>query len=214
MRRRSESVRTLGPKVMRPLTLPANLRIPYGEFRCWGRPDAPISYRTKGRTMRLKNLITMLAISALVVAACSSDSGAEPGDVLFDVELIEVKGATDGIPAPDVDPTSLSRGYGYKAPGDYDPDNPDKFQVATYMFAPGAMTVAKGDAVTLRMFGVNGDEHVMFVQAPDGSTVVEAFTVNRGREDTVSFTADQTGHYKLICSNHSPTMTADIFSTG
>ncbi|RLE15543.1 MAG: hypothetical protein DRJ28_03965 [Actinobacteria bacterium] len=164
--------------------------------------------------MRFRHLITVVAISALVVAACSSDSGAEPGDVLFDVELIEVKGATDGIPAPDVDPTSLSQGYGYKAPGDYDAENPAKFQVATYMFAPGAMTVAKGDSVTLRMFGVNGDEHLIFVQAPDGSTVVDAFTANRGREYSVSFDADQAGHYKLICTTHGPTMTADIFSTG
>jgi plastocyanin len=164
--------------------------------------------------MRLKYLITMLAISALVVAACSSGSGAEPGDVLFDVELIEVKGATDGIPTPDVDPTTLSQGYGYEAPGDYDADNPAKFQVATYMFAPGAMTVAKGDNVTLRMFGVNGDEHLIHVEAPDGSTVVDAFMANRGREYSVSFVANQTGHYKLICTTHGPTMTADIFSTG
>ncbi len=164
--------------------------------------------------MRLKRLLTLLAVCALVVAACSSDSGAEPGDVLFDVELIEVKGATDGISAPEIDPTSLSLGYGYKAPGDYDADNPDKWQVATYMFAPGAMSVAQGDAVTLRMFGVNGDEHVIYVEAPDGSTVVDAFTANRGREYSVSFDADQAGHYRLICSTHGPTMTADIFSTG
>ena len=148
------------------------------------------------------------------MAACSSASGADPSDVTFYVELIEVKGATDGIAPPEVDPTSLSKGYGYKAPGAYDADNPDKFQVATYMFAPGAMGVVTGDEVTLRMFGVNGDEHTIFVQAPDGSTVVEPFIVNRGREHTVSFTADQAGHYKLICTTHGPTMTADLLSTG
>ena len=68
--------------------------------------------------------------------------------------------------------------------------------------------------MTLRMFGVNGDDHQIFVQAPDGSTVVEPFTANRGREYEVSFTADQTGHYKIICITHAPTMTADILSTG
>ena len=67
--------------------------------------------------MRLKYLVTIVAISALAITACSSATGADPGDVTFDVELIEVKGATDGIPAPDTDPKSLSKGYGYKAPG-------------------------------------------------------------------------------------------------
>ena len=164
--------------------------------------------------MRVKHLIMVLAVGTLFLTACSSDGGAEAGPVLFDMELIEVKGATDGISAPDIDPTELSLGYGYKAPGDYEPENPDKFQVATYMFAPGAMTVAKGDDVSLRMFGVNGDEHEIFIQAPDGTKVVEEFVINRGRELTVNFDADQTGHYKVICINHAPTMTADIFSTG
>jgi len=158
--------------------------------------------------------VAALMAGALLLTACGSDSGVEAGPVLFDVELIEVKGATDGISAPDVDPTGLSLGYGYKAPGDYDPENPDKFQVATYMFAPGAMTVAQGDDVTLRMFGVNGDEHEILVTAPDGTTSVDNFVVNRGREVSVNFDADQTGHYKVICLTHGPTMTADIFSTG
>ena len=164
--------------------------------------------------MQWKSIIVLVAFAALAVAACSSASAADPSDVTFDVELVEIKGATDGIPPPDVDPTSLSKGYGYKAPGEYDAENPAKFQVATYMFSPGAMSVVSGDNVTLRMFGVNGDEHQIFVQAPDGSTVVDPFTINRGRELSVSFQADQAGHYKLICTTHGPTMTADILSNG
>lgn len=164
--------------------------------------------------MKPQLLITMLVIGALALTACGTTSGADPSAVTFDVELIEVKGATDGITAPSPDPETLSKGYGYKPPGEYDADNPNKWQVATYMFSPGAMSVVQGDTVTLRMFGVNGDEHEIFVQAPDGSTVVEPFTANRGREYEVSFTADQTGHYKIICTTHAPTMTADILSTG
>jgi plastocyanin len=164
--------------------------------------------------MQWKSIMVLVAFAALAAAACSSASAADPSDVTFDVELVEIKGATDGILPPDVDPTSLSKGYGYKAPGEYDAENPEKFQVATYMFAPGAMSVVSGDNVTLRMFGVNGDEHQIFVQAPDGSTVVDAFTINRGREVTVAFEADQAGHYKLICTTHGPTMTADILSIG
>lgn len=163
--------------------------------------------------MTPQRLVVLLVIGALALAACGT-SGAAPSDVTFDVELIEVKGATDGIAAPDTNPETLSSGYGYTPPGEYDAENLNKWQVATYMFGPGAMSVVKGDDVTLRMFGVNGDEHQIFVQAPDGSTVVDSFTVNRGREVTVSFTADQAGHYKIICTTHAPTMTADILSTG
>jgi plastocyanin len=161
-----------------------------------------------------KKLMLLFVLGALVLSACNSAAAADPSEVTFDVELVEIKGSTDGIPPPETDPTTLSTGYGYKAPGDYDPETPDKWQVATYMFSPGAMSVVEGDTVNLRMFGVNGDEHQIYVQAPDGTTVVEAFTANRGREYKVNFTADQTGHYKIICTTHAPTMTADILSTG
>lgn len=161
--------------------------------------------------MELRRLAALLVVGALALAACAAP-GAEPGEVTFDVELIEVKGATDGIASPDTDPRSLSTGYGYTAPGEYDSENPDKWQVATYMFAPGAMSVVQGDSVTLRFFGVNGDHHGISLVAPDGTTVVADFEMNRGRERLLTFTADQLGHYKLICADHFPTMTADILA--
>jgi len=164
--------------------------------------------------MRPRRLIIFSVMAGLVLAACGSTTSAAPGDVTFDVELIEIKGATDGIDAPDTDPTTLSAGYGFTPPGEYNTENPNEWQVATYMFAPGAMSVVQGDEVSLRMFGVNGNEHTMTVQAPDGATVVESFTVNRGQEVTVDFTADQAGHYKIFCASHAPTMTADILSIG
>jgi plastocyanin len=166
----------------------------------------------KEKAMQWKSIIVLVAVAALAVAACNSADAADPSDVTFDVELVEIKGATDGIPPPDVDPSSLSQGYGYKPPGEYDADNLDKWQVATYMFSPAAMSVVQGDAVTLRFFGVNGDHHAMSLVGPDGSTVVDSFDMSRGQEKLVTFTADQLGHYKLICTTHSPTMTADILS--
>ncbi len=161
--------------------------------------------------MTLRRSVVLIAIGALALAACGT-SGAAPSEVTFDVELIEVKGATDGIPAPETDPQSLSSGYGFKPPGEYDADNPNKWQVATYMFSPAAMSVVKGDEVTLRFFGVNGDHHGISLTGPDGTVVVDHFEMSRGREGLVTFTADQVGHYKLICADHSPTMTADILS--
>jgi len=164
-----------------------------------------------------RSLLSVFVVFALVFVACGDDdaddaSGAQPGDVTFDVEVIEIKGATDGIPAPDVDPESLSLGYRFKPPGEYDAENPDKWQVSTYLFAPGAMTVVNGDDVTLRLFGINGDEHVMWVEAPDGTKVTAEVVLNRGREIKMDFTADQLGHYKLICVTHAPTMQSDILS--
>lgn len=161
------------------------------------------------------SIVAAVLVVGLVTAACADTAGAaDPAPVTFDIALIEIKGSTDGIPAPEVDPISLSLGYRYKAPGVLDPENPNKWEVSTYLFAPGAMSVVEGDTVTLRMFGVNGDEHDVWVEAPDGSVAVANLMVNRGREYTTTFEATQTGHYTLWCTTHAPTMTADILSIG
>ena len=61
-----------------------------------------------------QTLFAIVAIHALVVTG-SSATGADPGDITFEGELVEVKGATDGISVPDTDQTSLPKGYGYRA---------------------------------------------------------------------------------------------------
>jgi len=161
-----------------------------------------------------KHSVILLVLMALVLGACGDDDsvGAEASDVTFDVEVIEIKGATDGIDPPSIDPTTLSAGYGFKPPGVYDADNPNKWQVATYLYSPGAMSVVAGDDVTLRFFGINGDSHIMWVEDPDGNKVTDEVELNRGRELTLNFTADELGHYKIVCATHAPTMTADILS--
>lgn len=163
---------------------------------------------------RQLRLITSAVLLAALASACAEASGAEASEVTFDVALIEIKGSTDAIPPPSVDPTSLSQGYRYKAPGVLDEANPAKWEVSTYMFSPGAMTVVEGDEVTLRMFGTNGDEHVIYVEAPDGTVAVPQMTTSRGSQALVTFTADQAGHYTLWCVTHAPTMQADILSMG
>jgi len=154
-------------------------------------------------------IATLLFLSGMLVSGCSPNVPAN--EVTFDVSIIEIKGATDGIEPPQVDPTSLSSGYRFKPPGEYDESNPDKWQVSTYLFSPSDLTVKQGDSVTLRMFVVNGDTHVTWLEAPDGSKVDE-FTMNRGREYNLSFTADQAGYYTLHCDNHGPTMQAQILA--
>ena len=146
----------------------------------------------------------------LFVTACGGTS-IEPSEVTIDISIIEIKGATDGISAPSVDPESLSSGYRFKPPGEYDESNLDKWQVSTYLFSPSAFTVIQGDSVNLRTFVINGDEHTVWLEFPDGSKGATT-VMNRGREYTFSFTADQAGYYTLHCDEHEPTMSVQILA--
>lgn len=164
------------------------------------------------RKYLLIGILFVLALSLLSGCAASGAVGLSPSSVTFDVSVIEIKGATDGIPAPDVDPATLSAGYRFKPPGEYDADNPDKWQVSTYMFSPASIVVAQGDKVTLRTFVINGDQHTVWLEAPDGSTAAVSVVMNRGREYSFSFTANQAGYYTLHCVEHDPTMRATILA--
>ncbi len=157
--------------------------------------------------------IVALLLLALTIAGCAGieEAGLSGESVTIDVNVIEIKGATDGIEPPSVDPASLSSGYKFSAPGDYDAENPDKWQVSSYMFSPAELVVTQGSDVTLRTFVLNGDEHVTWLLAPDGSKVPGTdFTLNRGRQYEIEFTADQAGYYTWECTNHHPTMSAKI----
>jgi plastocyanin len=121
---------------------------------------------------------------------------------------MEVKGSTtaDKLAPPPVNPTDLSKGYGFKAPGQADRQNPQRWEVSSYIFSPNFLVVRQGDTVKLTAFLVNGDEHEVWIAAPDGHRVVPKSTWNRGREYEVSFVAEALGAYQLTCSTHAPTM--------
>ena len=123
---------------------------------------------------------------------------------------MEVKGATtaDNLPPPSLNPKDLSKGYGFKPPGEADKGDPKKWEVSSYIFSPAFVTVRQGDTVKLTVFIVNGDEHQVWVAAPDGKRVVAATKWNRGREYTVQFAAEKIGIYQLVCSEHAPSMVA------
>lgn len=145
------------------------------------------------------------------IQALDSAPSIDPVDRLIEVTGFEIKGTTntEDLAVPEVDPSTLSAGYGYKAPG-FDEDNPSDWRVETYIWGPGNMTAFQGDTIDLHTFILNGNSHTVRVEGPDGSTVVEDVEMNRGRTYNLKFDATQAGVYKLICLTHAPTMTADI----
>lgn len=150
------------------------------------------------------------ALLALVLAggvAAQQQAGAT--HTIF-LTVLEVKGSTttDKLAPPPVNPKDISKGYEFKAPGVADKNAPQKWEVSTYMFSPGFVTVRQGDTVNLTAFVVNGDEHEVWVTAPDGREVVAKSKWNRGRQYEVSFVAEKVGPYQLTCSSHAPTMAA------
>jgi plastocyanin len=129
------------------------------------------------------------------------------------VNAVEYKGSTttEKLAPPQVNPTTLSQGYAYKGPGEANTTAPQQWEVESYAFAPGFVTVQQGDAVAVRAFVVNGDKHDVSVLAPDGQVVVPTATWTRGGEYQISFKAEKVGTYKLSCAIHAPSMTANIF---
>ena len=123
---------------------------------------------------------------------------------------LEVKGSTttDKLAPPPVNPKDISKGYEFKAPGVADKNAPQRWEVSSYMFSPGFVTVRQGDTVNLTAFVVNGDEHEVWVTDPQGREVVAKTKWNRGRQYELSFVAEKVGPYHLTCSSHAPTMAA------
>ena len=156
--------------------------------------------------------LTATAALALTVGGAAGGSAAKAPVIEFNVLQIEIKGGTgtDKLAPPTADPSKLSDGYGYKAPGAADPKDPLRWEVSAYAYSPAQMVACKGNIVQLRMFAVNGDEHKDWIEAPNGNEVAKEATHNRGREHVVRFTAKQVGDYRLVCNVHEPTMVAHI----
>jgi plastocyanin len=150
-------------------------------------------------------------LSTLILAGDGHAQSTARAHTIF-MTAVEVKGATitQKLAPPPVDPANLSKGYGFRAPGEADPKAPQHWEVSSYLLLPGFVAVQRGDTVTLVVFVVNGDEHEVRVLAPDGKVVAPKTTLNRGREYRLTFVAEQAGTYHLSCSTHAPTMTASI----
>ncbi|MBI4302041.1 MAG: hypothetical protein HY664_05505, partial [Chloroflexi bacterium] len=155
----------------------------------------------------MKRVIVLSAILMVVVllSACTPKPAAvSPGERVFYVNAIEIKGSTttDNLAPPTVNPEELSKAFAFQSPGVFDKNNPKAWQVSSYMFNPSAMTVFQGDRVKLILFAVNGNKHKDSVRDPDGVVVVAEKEHSRGRQYEMTFTAEKAGMYMLHCDEH------------
>lgn len=113
------------------------------------------------------------------------------------MSAIEPKGSTtvDKEPFP---PASLPAGGGYILKP---PDATGKWEVSSYGWEPAVIVVYQGDEVTLQILGINGKEHVSYIEG-----YVESFNVKRGELTVLKFTADKVGTFRIVCKTHSPSM--------
>lgn len=157
---------------------------------------------------RFLTTVAGLSLVSLFVTANDLLGQARAATHTIFVTALEVKGGTtaEKLAPPSVNPKDLSKGYEFKPPGEADKSNPQRWEVSSYRFDPGFVTVRQGDTVNLTVFVVNGDEHEVRITDPDGREVVPKTIWNRGREYRVSFVAKKAGSYHLACSNHAPTM--------
>lgn len=142
-------------------------------------------------------------LGALLLGACGDDddSGSLPPPQARTIKVAayELKGGTnvESEPFPGGD---FSGGYAIK-----EPNADGRWEVEDYIWLPGQIAVNEGDQVTLEIFGVNGARHESSIEG-----YLDSFVVERGQLTTVSFTADQPGVFKLICSTHPQSMVGEI----
>jgi len=163
--------------------------------------------RTRGRA----GLIAAAA-AALGLALAPQAVGQPPATHTIALTAIEIKGGTtaDKLAPPPLNPADLSKGYGFKRPGEADKTAPQRWEVSAYLFAPSFAVARQGDTIVLTAFVVNGDQHEVWVVAPGGQRVTPPVMWNRGREYRLQFVAEEPGTYQLVCSDHAPTMTASF----
>jgi plastocyanin len=167
--------------------------------------------------MKLTKLIVGLPLVAILALLLPMKGFAQSGPTTHTIFMtaMEVKGGTsaDKLAPPAVNPADLSKGYGFKGPGEANKSDPKRWEVWSYIFSPAFLTVRQGDKVDLTIFVVNGDTHAdSFLADPDGRKIVSDITFNRGREHKISFVAEKAGAYQLTCAEHAPTMSATILA--
>lgn len=150
-------------------------------------------------------LVATFALLALGLAACTGEDGGstfEPGKRTVYMAAIEPKGSAsvDEEPFP-TQPLPEGGGYGLEM----SEEEEGVWEVETYRWLPGTVTVVEGDEVTLEILGVNGASHAATIEGYGID-----FEVERGQLTTVDFVADQPGIFGIVCTTHQPAMTGSL----
>ena len=149
-------------------------------------------------------VIVLAAIATLAVACGNGEDGAaqiQPTERTVYMEAVEPKGSANLEDEP-FPTTPLPEGGGYVLE---EPDEEGDWVVETYTWAPNQIVVNEGDTVNLEIIGINGAQHESFIEG-----YVDSFVVERGKLTSLSFTADEAGVFKIVCTIHQPSMTGEL----
>lgn len=148
-------------------------------------------------------VLTIAAAAVVLLAACGGGGGTglQPTTRTIYMQAIEPKGSAtvDKEPFPTA---SLPAGGGYILK---EPDDTGKWEVEVYTWSLPQIVVNEGDTVNLEILGVNGARHDSFIEG-----YVDSFVVERGKLTSLSFVADTPGVFKIVCTIHQPSMTAEL----
>lgn len=169
-------------------------------------------WHVTGAAARRMAIVTSIGSAMLIALVGGRDVGAQQRGHSIYMTAVEFKGTTtsDKVTPPSIDPSRLSHGYTYNAPGQADPSAPQRWEVASYQFSPSFVTAYQGDSIMLSVFIANGDHHDVQLTDPDGRVVIAKATWDRGHEYTKFFQVEKVGDYHLECVLHRPSMTATI----
>ncbi|MCA1030279.1 cupredoxin domain-containing protein [Bacillus timonensis] len=81
--------------------------------------------------------------------------------------------------------------------GEFSSKTAEGKKIEAYRWDPGTIFVPEGKEVTLRIYGVNGEEHPFYIEG----TKIKG-TVKKGKETIITHTFEKEGMYRLICLAH------------
>lgn len=101
---------------------------------------------------------------------------------------------TDSVPADSAAPNTRTL---QMVTGEFSTTLKDGSKIEAYRWDPGTVVAYKGETVTLKITGVNGASHPFVIEGLN----IEG-EVKKGEVTEVTFKADKSGIYQIICMAH------------
>jgi len=156
----------------------------------------------ESKMSKAKTALLVLGIALGLIFTALQPSPAQGAERVIYVQAMEPKGGVtiDKEPFPGGE---LPKGGGYVLKK---PDAKGRWEISTYTWNPSQIIVRKGDRVTLKIIGINGEKHTGLIEHYHP----KQFTVKRGVITTVSFTANKAGRFRIGCDEHKPSMEGEL----